>query len=731
MTIRAPLAALLLSVLSLSGQVNVLTYHNDLSRTGQNLNETILTPSTLRAGEFGPLFSYPVDGQIYGQPLYMWGLNIAGKGVHNVVFVVTEHDSVYAFDADSNTGPNAAPLWQAVFINPAAGITSVPAATLGCQAIAPEVGITSTPVIDPNTGTLYVVAMTLEDFGQTYVHRLHALDVATGQEKSGSPVAIEASAPGTGDGSSTVTFKPGLYKERAGLLLLNGVVYTAWSSHCDSGNYHGWLIGYHAKTLERVAVYTSTPNWEAGSIWQSGAAPAADANGNIYIVTGNGTFDANRGGADLGDSVIKLSTGTGLTVADYFTPFNAALLDVKDVDLGSSGALLLPDSAGTPQHPHLLVTGGKEGRVYMLDRDLLGHFSPDGDSQIVQSLPAAVSPVYGIPAYFNQTVFFSGQNDALKAFPISNGMLSQTPSSQTTGAIAGMGSVPSISANGLRDAIVWSIQSDALHAYDASNLANELYSGSFGSLIKFSTPTIANGKVYLGTENTVAVFGLLKSPVISLISNSAGNGAGAVAPGSIVSVYGTNLASGTQTASQNPLPKVLAASRILINGLAAPLLSASSTQINAQVPYETPAGTATLVAMAGNSASAPAALRIQETAPGIFVVLNQDGTVNGPAHAASPGSPLLVLATGLGPTEPSVPTGVAAPSGQPVSAMVPLSASIGGQNATVLAAGLAPGLVGVFTVTLSVPQQAPGNHPLVIQAGGVSSNSLAVNLGQN
>ena len=731
MTIRAPLAALLLSVLSLSGQVNVLTYHNDLSRTGQNLNETILTPSTLRAGEFGPLFSYPVDGQIYGQPLYMWGLNIAGKGVHNVVFVVTEHDSVYAFDADSNTGPNAAPLWQAVFINPAAGITSVPAATLGCQAIAPEVGITSTPVIDPNTGTLYVVAMTLDDFGQTYVHRLHALDVATGQEKSGSPVAIEASAPGTGDGSSTVTFKPGLYKERAGLLLLNGVVYTAWSSHCDSGNYHGWLIGYQAKTLERVAVYTSTPNWEAGSIWQSGAAPAADANGNIYIVTGNGTFDANRGGADLGDSVIKLSTGTGLTVADYFTPFNAALLDVKDVDLGSSGALLLPDSAGTPQHPHLLVTGGKEGRVYMLDRDLLGHFSPDGDSQIVQSLPAAVSPVYGIPAYFNQTVFFSGQNDALKAFPISNGMLSQTPSSQTTGAIAGMGSVPSISANGLRDAIVWSIQSDALHAYDASNLANELYSGSFGSLIKFSTPTIANGKVYLGTENTVAVFGLLKSPVISLISNSAGNGAGAVAPGSIVSVYGTNLASGTQTASQNPLPKVLAASRILINGLAAPLLSASSTQINAQVPYETPAGTATLVAMAGNSASAPAALRIQETAPGIFVVLNQDGTVNGPAHAASPGSPLLVLATGLGPTEPSVPTGVAAPSGQPVSAMVPLSASIGGQNATVLAAGLAPGLVGVFTVTLSVPQQAPGNHPLVIQAGGVSSNSLAVNLGQN
>src|SRR5580704_3789865 len=238
MMIRGIVVGFVLNVLSLNGQVNVLTYHNDLSRTGQNLNETILTPARLEAGEFGPLFSIPVDGQVYGQPLYMWGLNVAGKGLHNVVFVVTEHNSVYAFDADSNTGSNAAPLWQASFINPAAGITSVPADTLGCQAITPEVGITSTPVIDPTTGTLYVAAMTLEDFGQTYVHRLHALDVATGQEEPGSPVEIEASAPGTGDGTTVVTFKPWLYKERAGVLLLNGLVYTAWSSHCDSGNYH-------------------------------------------------------------------------------------------------------------------------------------------------------------------------------------------------------------------------------------------------------------------------------------------------------------------------------------------------------------------------------------------------------------------------------------------------------------------------------------------------------------
>jgi uncharacterized protein (TIGR03437 family) len=339
--------------------------------------------------------------------------------------------------------------------------------------------------------------------------------------------------------------------------------------------------------------------------------------------------------------------------------------------------------------------------------------------------------LFGIPAYFNSTVFFGAKNDALKAFPISNGLLSEIPSSQSTSAMPYLGSVPSISAHGSKDAIVWSIQPDALHAYDATNLASEIYSGSSGSYIKFSTPTIANGKVYVGTESSVAVFGLLASPRIDVILNSAGNGAGAVAPGSIVSVYGTNLAAGSATASENPLPKVLAGSRILINGLLAPLLSAGPTQINAQVPYEVPPGIATVVAIEGNSVSTPVALQIQETAPGIFAVLNQDGTVNGPTHAAASGSTLLVLLTGLGPTEPSLPTGVAAPAGQPVSALAPLSATLGGQPAPVLAAGLEPGLVGVFLVTLSVPPQVPGNHPLVIQAGGFLSNSLAVNIGQN
>lgn len=497
---------ILLCAIASYGQVSVLTYHNDLARTGQNLNETSLTPSTVRSGEFGQLFSDAVDGQVYAQPLYMPAVNIPGKGVYNVVFVVTEHDSVYAFDADGNA---AAPLWHVNFTNTALGVTTVPAESLVCSVIAPEIGITGTPVIDPASRTLYVVAMTLEQFGQTYVQRLHALDLATGAERPGSPVDIEASVPGTGDGNTMVTFKPGLYKERAGLLLLNGVVYTAWTSHCDAGNYHGWLIGYHAQTLQRVSVYTSTPNWYAGSFWQSGAAPAADENGNIYIVSANGTFDADHGGSDLGESIIKLSTTNTLSVADYFTPFNADSLSLQDKDLGSSGTLLLPDAVGIPAHPHLLVSGSKAGGIYVLDRDNLGHFQPGGDSQIVQSLTSAIGPLFGTPVYFNNTVYFAAKGDAVKAFSISNGLLSAQPVSQSVGPFPYLGSAPSISANGLTNGILWIVDTSVqLHAYDASNLADELYHASIGSYVKFSTPTIANGKVYVGTTNSLVVFGL-------------------------------------------------------------------------------------------------------------------------------------------------------------------------------------------------------------------------------
>ncbi len=511
---RFPMQLVPIFVLSLSlgvdAQVSVTTYRNNLARSGENLTETILTPANVNPAQFGKIFSRPVDGQLYAQPLYLPSVAIPGKGVHNVVFVATEHDSVYAFDADSNTGPNGPPLWQVSLADTAAGETTPGVAdVMNCPTIAPEVGITGTPVIDPSTNTLYVVATTKRD--ELIFHRLHALDVASGAERPGSPVLIAASVPGTGDralssSSNSVNFDAYFYKNRAGLLLLNGVVYTGWTSLCDSRTFHGWIIAYDARSLHQVAV------------WMGGAAPAADAQGNIYAISGNGRFDADANGLDFGDSVIKLSS-PGLAVVDYFTPFNQLYLDRADIDLGSSGAVLLPDLAGSMPHPHLLVSAGKEGRIYLLDRDRMGHFNPNGDSQIVQSIEGAVGAVFGGPAYFNGTVYFSAAHDKLKAFSVSGAHIETVPLSQSSVVFNYPGAVPAVSANGSSNGIVWVVESGfggTLHAYDASNLANELYNSrmnssrdALGSFVKFSVPTIAGGRVYVGTGDALAVFGLL------------------------------------------------------------------------------------------------------------------------------------------------------------------------------------------------------------------------------
>ena len=597
-----------------SCKVSVLSYHNDLARTGQNLNETLLTPAGISSGQFGPLFSLPVDGQIYAQPLYLPGVIIPGQGIHNVVFVPTEHDSVYAFDADNDL---AAPLWHVNFLNPAQGITTASATDLGCASITPEVGITATPVIDPSTGTLYVVAMT-EESG-AYIHKLHALDVTTGAEKRGSPVEIQASVPGEGNGNTSVPFEPWLYKERAGLLLLNGVVYTAWSSQCDSGNYHGWIIGYKAwgfggGSLEQAAVFTDTPNWNAGSFWQGGAAPAADSSGNIYAVAANGTFDANQGGSDLSESILKLSSGKNLAVADYFTPYNADALSNQDLDLGSSGAVLLPDEAGSAAHPHLLIAGSKDGTVYLVDRDNLGRFQPTGNSQIVQSLPGLVGPTFGIPAYFNNTVYFSGAHDQVKAFSIRSGLLSTLPVSTSDSTFALLGTVPSISAHGATNGILWTIDpAGQLHAYDAADLGHQLYQGSVGaSSIRFSTPTIANGKVYVGTSDSVAVFGL-QDPApasVAAVVKADGFQPGPVPPGSMVAVFGSNLAPRAAAAPNSIGPKVLEGTSVFINGIAVPLSYVSPTQINLQIPYGTSPGQATMTVASGGRVLPPFELTV-------------------------------------------------------------------------------------------------------------------------
>ena len=515
-------------------QVSVTTYHNDLARTGQNLSETNLTPANVKSSSFGKLFTQPVDGYVYGQPLYLPAVTIPGKGVHNVVFVVTEHDSIYAFDADSNQGSNSAPLWQVSFINPAAGVTTVPNSDIGSTDIVPEIGITATPVIDPATGTIYIVAKTKETIGPSlnYVHRLHALDVTTGLEQSNSPVVIQATVPGNANSGTTVTFNSLRQLGRPGLALFNGIVYLSFGSHGDNGTYQGWVLGYDSQTLQRLRVFNTAPNGQGNAIWQSGCAPAIDTNGYLYFMTGNGSFAPAQG--NYGDSVLKLDTNISLiSVADYFTPYNQSALNSGDVDLGSGGAVLMPDEAGSLAHPHLLVGCGKQGTIYLIDRDNMGHFNSANNNQIVQSVVGANSGTWSSPAYFNGMLFYGGSGNPVQAFRISNGQLGTAALSSSSFSMSFPGATPSISANGINNAILWCVQSDGfgsrspgiLHALNPNNLAQEYYnSGQAGSrdnpgpAVKFIVPTVANGKVYVGAAYAFSVFGngtFLSAPVIS------------------------------------------------------------------------------------------------------------------------------------------------------------------------------------------------------------------------
>jgi len=503
------------------GFEGVLTYHNDNARTGQNLAETVLTPA-IDSTSFGRLFSYPVDGQVYAEPLYVPNVAIARKGSHNVVYVVTEHDSVYAFDADTQS---SGPLWQRSFIDPKAGITSVPAADTGGNNITPEIGITSTPVIDPASGTIYVVAMTKRITGRTiaYSQRLHALSIATGAEKFGGPALITALMRGTGDGSNRqglLAFNPLRELQRAALLLVNGVIYVAFASFEDVRPYHGWVIAYNARTLARVGVFNDTPDGTDGGIWQSGDGPASDASGAIFVASGNGTFDADTGGGDYGDSFLKLvRSGSKLSPADYFTPFDQETLSDNDLDFGSAGPLLLPDQPGA--HPHLAVAGDKQGTVYLLDRDDLGHYNAGGDAQIIQEFQT-LAPQFSNPVYFNNQIYFGQVGGPIVSYPLSGGQIDTSSPTLASPAFGYPGAGLAISANGTANGIVWAIDSEAygsgpavLYAYDASNL-NELYDSTqagsrdvAGTAVKFGVPTIANGKAYVATGNEFDVYGLL------------------------------------------------------------------------------------------------------------------------------------------------------------------------------------------------------------------------------
>jgi hypothetical protein len=507
-----------------SSATDVATYHYDIARTGQNLNETILTLSNVNSSSFGKLFTYPVDGIIDAQPLYLSAVSIPGKGTHNVVYAVTENDTVYAFDGDAGT-----PLWHVSVL----GKDESPSDDHGCGQISPQIGITSTPVIDRASGphgTIYVVAMSKNANSTKYFQRIHALDITTGKEEFGGPVAIQAKYPGTGDNSHDgyVIFDPGQYAERQGLLLLNGVIYTAWTSHCDDGPYTGWLIGYSESTLKQTGVLDVTPNGSEGSIWQNGTGIAAYGD-DIFFLDANGTFDTtlNSKGfpseGDYGNGFLKVSTKNNkLRVVDYFNMYNTVQESEGDVDLGSGGAVVLPamkDAKGTSRY--LAIGAGKDQNIYIVDRNNMGKFNPNNDSAIYQEIDGVLSGgEWASAAYFKGSVYFGPVGNNLLQFQFSKARLLTSPQSKSGVSFPYPGTTPSVSANGSSNGIVWAIEhsdpQDILHAYKASNLGKELYNSSqagnsrdhFGTASHFGTPMIVNGKVYVGTINSVAVFGL-------------------------------------------------------------------------------------------------------------------------------------------------------------------------------------------------------------------------------
>lgn len=705
-----------------AGRVNVTTQHNDNHRTGANLNETILNTANVNARQFGKLFSLAVDGYVYAQPLYVAQLAIPNRGVRNVVYVATERNNVYAFDADD---PDAAgPLWQ---VNLGAPVPSVDISPT-YRDLTPEIGITSTPVIDLARETIYVVAKSKNTGANTYHQRLHALDLATGQEKPGSPVEIIASAPGAGTGNinGVVSFDPLLNLNRPGLLLLNGVVYLAFGSHGGVEPYHGWVLSYDARTLRQVAVFNTTPDGGEGSVWQSGQGLVADVDNYIYLVTGNGTFNAQNGGRNYGDSALKLSAANGLTVVDYYTPYNEADLYALDADLGAGGPVLLPGF-------NRLIFTGKDTVLRVLDTNRMGRFNPQID-QIVQRFQPSPRRMLGAPVYWNSpnfgpAIYYWAAGDYLKVFQLINGRLQEYAASQSRmESVVGISNAPpmSISANGNKagTGILWatgSVEGDAnrrtvpgaLRAFDATDVSKELWNSQqnagqdeLGNFAKFCPPTVANGKVYVATfSGELQVFGLLSGVCgfslaqtgqsltagngdgsveviteaecgwlaisnddwITITSAADGSGSGivnfSVAPNptgnprvgkinlagldftitqagaatvvsaaslasrqlageSIATVYGSVLATGTDSASSR-LPTSLAGTSVMITDSSgaerlAQLFFVSPSQVNFLLPRGTALGDALISVTSSDGSVSTAPAQIARVAPGIF-----------------------------------------------------------------------------------------------------------------
>jgi hypothetical protein len=491
--------------LHVSNHPGAFTWQYDPARTGQNTTEIALTPENVNSAQFGKRFSFAVDGKIFGQPLYVPNVDIPGQGHHNVAFVVTSRDAIYAFDAD---GLSAAPLWQVSLLNSAAGVNQP----------STGFGITGTPVIDSVARTLFLVAWTQEN--GNYIQRLHALDIATGAPRANSPRTISASVSGAGiggDGNGNLAWSAQFHIQRPGLLLLNGALYLAFGG-ITAPPYHGWLLAYDSVSLEQLAVLNTTPNGYAGSIWMGGSAPAADSSGRIFLTTANGSFTANRGGTDFGDSVLAVSPVGGLTITDSFTPFDQAYLDDADVDLGAGGVLVLPDQSSS--NPHVLIALGKSGTLYLLNRDNLGRYVSGANTQALQVIENAAPAFFSTAALWQNRIYYAGWGDGLKSRSLSNGTLGSVTANGST--LFGVrGATPVVSSDGSTNGVVWAIEANTgaavLHAFDALDITRELYSSAIapvsrdaaGNNVRFAVPLVVDGKVFVGGDGQLTLYGLL------------------------------------------------------------------------------------------------------------------------------------------------------------------------------------------------------------------------------
>jgi uncharacterized protein (TIGR03437 family) len=726
-------------------QQNILTANYGNARTNADPNETILTPASVSSASFGQLFALSVDGEIYAQPLYLQNVTIPGSGPHNVVFVETMHNSVYAFDADTP----APPLWT-VNLGPSVPTANYNSVSPTYTDIVPENGILGTPVIDSSTGTLYTVAATLEN--GAYIYRLHALDITTGAERFGAPVVVSARVKGSGASSESgeIRFVDGQHIQRPALLLLNGVVYVAFGSHGDGDPYHGWFLGYSAQNVQnQVSVFNATPNGGGGAFWQSGRGPAVDDGGNLYIVSSNGDTDDVT---NFANSVLRL-TPDAKGVADWFAPFNDQDLDVDDQDLGSPGALLIP---GT----NLLVTGGKQGIFYVLDESALGHSSAN-NGQIVQSFNAGGFGIFNM-ALWNRPdgpILYTQISQApVSAYKMSGGQFTTSPAAQSVSAYPVPFQGMTLSSNGgqpgtgilwTTEAASWPLPSDgALHAFNADDLSeiwnsDMIAADTLGGFVQFANPTVANGKVYVPTNsNQLAVYGLNGAtgapvPTITGVVNAASYAAGPVSPGEIVAIFGQSLGPAnlalTSFDANGHMQTLIAGTQVTFDGLPAPLLYTSNGTTAAIVPYEIGGeNTVAFQISRDGQISNPVDLPVVAASPGIFsldasgsgpgAILNQDYSLNSTANPAQAGSIIVVYGTGGGPTNPAAGDGAITATATPLINNV--SVQVGGQPATVLYAGNAGGEVaGVMQINLQLPAGVTGQVPVVVSVGGQVSQA--------